>query len=176
MKMTMPMRGSVLAACLACGIGMASAEGNNNWNLVGNPVSLTATLQAGGSVEVAAKTTGVEHKPELTRGEKTVGFVLKNTGEEDLLGYNAGLRIMPDNLNGDGVPVMKGNYGSLLVDADLEGASGWESDSTTKGVYVYSGLLTPQSESKELAFKVHKDSVLLSGVYSMSVIGVIYHP
>ncbi|MDS1619814.1 hypothetical protein [Escherichia coli] len=173
MKKVMFMRGCALVACLACGIGVANAE-SDNWNLIGAPVSLSAELKASGNVEAVVKTTGKEHNSEFASGEETVGFAIRNTGDTSLLGYNAGLQVMPDNLSSEGVAMLTGDNGHLLVDADV--SSGWQRDDGAKGVYVYGVSLKPQEESGELKFKVRKKSILLSGEYSMSVIGVVYHP
>ncbi|MXF08895.1 hypothetical protein [Escherichia coli] len=151
---------------------MANAE-SDNWNFVGAPVSLSADLKASGNVEAVVVTTGKEHNSQFAVGDETVGFAIKNTGDTDLLGYNAGLQVMPDYLNSEGSAMLTGDNGHLLVDADVSG--GWIRDDT-KGVYVYSNSLEPQKESGELMFKVRQKSVLLSGDYSMSVVGVVYHP
>ena len=175
MKKAMFMWRCAWVACLACGIGVANAakDSIDNWNLVGEPVSLSADLKASGSVEAVVKTTGSEHGSLFAFDEETVGFAIKNTGDSNLLGYNAGLQVMPEYLNSEGVAMLTGDNGHLLVDADVSG--GWIRDDA-KGVYVYSDSLEPQKESSELMFKVHEKSVLLSGEYSMSVVGVVYQP
>lgn len=166
------MRRCAWVACLACGIGVANAE-SDNWNFVGAPVSLSADLRAFGNVEALVVTTGNEHKSQFAVGDETVGFAIRNSGDTSLLGYNAGLQVMPDYLSSEGTAMLTGDNGRLLVDADVSG--GWIRDDA-KGVYVYGKSLNPQEESGELKFKVRKKSVLLSGEYSMSVVGVVYHP